>query len=115
MSRMPIHFHEDTAASGCRVAGGKARSAGAWIRRQNTVALRDEIHAVLAQWQSQSSDCQRIFIAASKRTVSTLWCDALSKDDARIRKVPFTTFRPTFAEAAAVSTRHKNAWLPAVD
>jgi hypothetical protein len=59
--------------------GGRARSAGSWLRRQNTIALRDDIHALLEAWKSLLAGCTRIFIAASKRSVSTLFCDTLRR------------------------------------
>lgn len=59
--------------------GGKARSAGSWLRRQNTIALREDIHLLLASWGALLTSCTRIFIAASKRSVSTLYCDALHR------------------------------------
>ncbi len=60
-------------------AGGRAASAGSWLRRQNTIALRDNIHELLALWKPMSTKCQRVFIAATKRTISTLYCEALQK------------------------------------
>ena len=59
--------------------GNAPKSMGAQIRRANTVKLEEDIHELLAAWAPHLEHCQRIFISAAKRSIGTLFCDALSR------------------------------------
>ncbi|OQR95794.1 hypothetical protein THRCLA_07566 [Thraustotheca clavata] len=84
-------------------ASGKAKSAGAQLRRYNEMALQQDISELLTQWKTELDGCTRIFIGAAK-TSRGLFFDktGLNSDDPRIRKVPFGTLRPTFEEVCRV-------------
>jgi hypothetical protein len=90
--------------------GGKTiKSAGSSMRRQNELALRNEVLKTLAEWRALLNDAALIFVAASKTDAATIF-DAergspIRADDPRVRRVPFATKRPTFAETRRVVAR----------
>ncbi|KAF9045715.1 hypothetical protein BDZ89DRAFT_979558 [Hymenopellis radicata] len=82
-------------------AKGNAKSAGAQLRRYGEQALRDDIRNLIADWQEDIDDCERIWIRASG-TNRKIFMDydgcAIAKGDQRLRTFPFPTRRPTQAE-----------------
>ena len=90
--------------------GGKTiKSAGSSMRRQNELALRNEVLKTLAEWRGVLRDAALIFVAASKTDASTIFDEKggspIRADDPRVRRVPFATKRPTFAETRRVVAR----------
>ena len=88
--------------------GGKTiKSAGSSVRRANEAALEKEIRALLGSdaWRGTLERAALLFVSASKTDERTLFVGAdapLRKDDARVRRVPFATRRPTFNETRRV-------------
>ena len=89
--------------------GGKTiKSAGSSIRRANEAALEKEIRDLFlndGRWASIVASAALIFVSASKTDERTLFVGAdapLRRDDARVRRVPFATKRPTFNETRRV-------------
>ncbi len=96
-------------------AKGNAKSAGAQLRRYGEQALRDvstrfamfrlmlnctdiqDIRNLIADWQDDIDDCERIWIRASG-TNRKIFMDydgcAIAKGDQRLRTFPFPTRRP---------------------
>ncbi|GBB93992.1 hypothetical protein RclHR1_02270016 [Rhizophagus clarus] len=80
---------------------GKAKSAGADLRRYNESALQKSIRALIEQWKSMIEESELIFIHAPSHNKNILYNyegAVLKKDDKRIRSFPFSTKRPTFTE-----------------
>lgn len=98
-------------------ANGKAKSAGAQLRRYGEQALREDIQGLLLEWVEELDACERIFIRASVTnrriflesedsiiqkgvlfTVFPSWFMApyipLTIGDERLRTFPFPTRRP---------------------
>ena len=79
------------------------------MRRQNELALRNEVLKTLAEWRGVLRDAALIFVAASKTDASTIFDEKsgspIRADDPRVRRVPFATKRPTFAETRRVVAR----------
>ena len=97
---------------------GKAKSAGAMLRRYGEQALKEDIAACMTLWSGHIQSCSLIFISAPKTMRSILFDDnssatnngsttgvVLSKDDPRISYVPFMVDRPTLEEAKMVHDR----------
>ena len=89
-------------------ATGKfARSAGSRLRRHNEVALNRDIQETLMGWQKDLESCSSIMIAAPGSNGKTLFSlgdtPVLNKADQRVKKVPFTTRRPTLSEVKRVA------------
>ena len=84
------------------------KSAGSSIRRANERALEEETAELLRSWRTHLSNAALIFVSTSKTDARALFdgkAPPLSKDDARVRRVPFMTGRPTFNEARRVVAR----------
>jgi len=83
---------------------GKAKSAGAQIRRYNEQQLQQDILLLIRSWSSFISKSSRIFTSVSKTNQRVFFQDSvvLGSKDPRIRKVPFITRRPTIAHAVEV-------------
>ncbi|GAA5831544.1 hypothetical protein JCM3766R1_001799 [Sporobolomyces carnicolor] len=80
---------------------GKAKSAGAQIRRHNEAALVDEVRELLNDWREEIDDSELIFLRCSKSYYRVFmgYDDAvLTRGDPRIRGFTFPTRRPTIAE-----------------
>jgi Bacteroidetes VLRF1 release factor len=79
---------------------GKAKSAGAGIRRYNEQALTQEVQALLRDWKALINTSSLVFLRATGQNRNTVYFDGaiLNAQDDRIRKFPFSTKRPTFAE-----------------
>ncbi|GAA5892369.1 hypothetical protein JCM8208_005804 [Rhodotorula glutinis] len=99
---------------------GKAKSAGAMIRRHNEAALTDEVRELLGSWAPEIRSSELVFLRCSKNNYRTFFGyddDApLQKGDARIRGFGFPTKRPTinelmrsFLELTRVKTSHLSA------
>ncbi|CAF5186977.1 unnamed protein product, partial [Rotaria magnacalcarata] len=85
--------------------GGKARSAGANLRRQNMLHLKQKIHDLFTTWKNEIQRCLLIFVRAPSFNQQLLFGDKnapLSTSDPRIRSIPFATLRPTFSEIKRV-------------
>ncbi|BGP34414.1 hypothetical protein JCM10296v2_006234 [Rhodotorula toruloides] len=81
-------------------ANGKAKSAGAQIRRHNEAMLNDEVGALLTSWSSHIQSSSLIFLRASKSSYKTFFFPSspLVRTDPRIRGFGFPTKRPTLSE-----------------
>ncbi|CAG8467554.1 1608_t:CDS:2 [Acaulospora morrowiae] len=82
-------------------AKGKAKSAGATIRRYNEAALQNDIRLLLDQWKPMIDQSEIVFVRATSVNKKILYNydeAVLKKDDPRIRSFPFSTRRPTFNE-----------------
>ena len=112
-ARKTFHRYVVRAKAGGRQSGadggGKTiKSAGSSVRRANEAALEREIRALFQVdpvWRSTIVAASLIFVSASKTDERTLFSGAdapLSRDDARVRRVPFATKRPTFNETRRV-------------
>ncbi|UJR23173.1 hypothetical protein I4U23_026193 [Adineta vaga] len=85
--------------------GGKARSAGANLRRQNMLHLKQKIQELFISLKSEMQRCSLIFVRAPSFNQQLLFSDKnapLSTTDPRIRSIPFATLRPTFSEIKRV-------------
>lgn len=82
--------------------GKRAKSAGATIRRNNELALQQEIRALLAEWAPLLREATHIFIQAPGIHNTQIFFghegSPLTRGDERLRRIPFSTRRPTFAE-----------------
>ena len=87
-------------------AKGKAKSAGAALRRYNERALQQDIRDLLTAWSAELQTCDCIFLVVPSTQARAIFFDGdgspLRSDDPRVRKVPFSTRRPTKAEVARV-------------
>ncbi|CAG8445913.1 5435_t:CDS:2 [Dentiscutata heterogama] len=80
---------------------GKAKSAGAEIRRYNESALQRDIRLLLEQWRPLIDQSEFIFVHApgmNKNIILHYDGAILRKDDPRIRSIPFSTRRAKFNE-----------------
>lgn len=70
-------------------------------------ALLDrEVREVLAGWRERLAGAALVFVHAPSANAAPLFggeAPALARGDPRVRSVPFTTRRPTFAEAKRVA------------
>ena len=83
--------------------GKSIKSMGSQLRRANEAALERDIAATLAAWHCDLAKCDLIFVhapAANARAVFS--CDAVERGDTRVRRIPFTTARPTLKELKRV-------------
>eukprot|EP00946_MAST-07B_sp_MAST-7B-sp1_P003238 g3238.t1 len=103
--------------------GGKAKSAGATLRRYNELEFHKDVHALLTEsWKEYLAEADTIWISANKTSRNVLFQapgyagskkkkkkkktgragGALRKDNPAIQKVPFPTARPTLDEVRRV-------------
>ena len=112
-ARKTFHRYVVRAKAGGRQSGadggGKTiKSAGSSVRRANEAALEREIRELFLVdpvWRSTILTASLIFVSVSKTDERTLFSGVeapLSRDDARVRRVPFATKRPTFNETRRV-------------
>lgn len=105
---------------------GKAKSAGAMLRRYGEQALKEDIAQCMTLWSGHIQSCSLIFISAPKTMRSILFDDCssgtnsttpviLSKDDPRISYVPFMVDRPTLEEAKMVHDRCTSVYFNRCD
>ena len=81
------------------------RSAGASLRRYNESALEREVQELLQSWASHLRESTAIFIRAPRTHMTTFTggkTPLVSRDDPRVRGIPFSTRRPTFKEVKRV-------------
>ncbi|POM70511.1 C2h2 finger and Ankyrin domain [Phytophthora palmivora] len=86
-------------------ASGKAKSAGATLRRYNEAALKQDVAALLMEWKDVLKDVDLIFLSSGKTERATFFPEknaVLQPDDKRLKRIPFATFRPTFEEVCRV-------------
>ncbi|TDH70724.1 hypothetical protein CCR75_008289 [Bremia lactucae] len=86
-------------------ANRKVKSAGATLRRYNEVALKQDVAALLLEWKNVLDDAELIFISSGKTERATFFpekSNVLQPGDKRLKRIPFTTFRPTFEEVCRV-------------
>ena len=109
-------------------SGHQAKSIGSSIRRKEAVRFREEVHEVMAEWRDEIAACQRIFLFAPSYNRGIFYRPAITrlkrptttdgssdgnagnvevdvswdKTDVRIRSIPFSVYRPTFAEVERV-------------
>lgn len=110
---------------------GKAKSAGAMLRRYGEQALKEDIAQCLALWSGHIQSCSMILISAPKTMRSVLFDTpenpsagnnnsnttggVLSKDDPRVAYVPFMVDRPTLDEAKMVHDRCTSVYFNRTD
>jgi hypothetical protein len=78
-------------------ANGKAKSAGAQLRRYGEQALRADVQGLLAAWADALQACERVWVRASwasRRVFMEEDGGVFEKGDARVRAFPFPTRRP---------------------
>jgi hypothetical protein len=86
----------------------RAKSMGSQLRRQGEIKLKEDVQNLLSQeWASLIQNASLILVSCPKTMMSTMFStDAtdglLSRNDARVRKVPITVGRPTFESAQVV-------------
>jgi len=84
----------------------KANSMGAQLRRAGEISLREDIHETILQWKSHIASACLVLLSCPKTMMGSVFADAvkdvITRDDERIRKVPFDIGRPTF-EGVCVS------------
>uniref|UniRef100_A0AAV1UHX9 VLRF1 domain-containing protein n=1 Tax=Peronospora matthiolae TaxID=2874970 RepID=A0AAV1UHX9_9STRA len=86
-------------------ASGKAKSAGATLRRYNEAALKQDVAALLVEWKEMLKDAELIFLSSGKTERATFFPEknaVLQPGDKRLKRIPFATFRPTFEEVCRV-------------
>lgn len=82
---------------------GKAKSAGAQIRRHNEAALAAEIAALLESWETDLASCGLVFVFAPGPSAAAVFAtDTLQRGDPRVRGIPFRIHRPTLSEVRRV-------------
>jgi hypothetical protein len=78
----------------------KAKSVGAQLRRAGEQSLKEDIHATVLEWKEYIQKASLILLSCPKTMKTTIFADVVrdvvSRDDARIRKIPFDVGRPTF-------------------
>ncbi|KAI9193746.1 uncharacterized protein BJ171DRAFT_524418 [Polychytrium aggregatum] len=79
---------------------GKAKSAGAQLRRYNEMALREDIRRLMEEWKEHIRQSDLVFVRVPVRSRSVVFCDPaiLEPSSDKVRGFPFTTRRPTFGE-----------------
>jgi hypothetical protein len=87
--------------------GKKAKSAGANLRRANEMKLEQEVGQVLLGWKDELQACHRVLVhAPGKYNKQMLFgTEVLSRDDTRIRSIPFSVMKPTLTELQNVCDR----------
>lgn len=81
--------------------GKVAHSAGSALRRYNESALERDIHELLASWKHHIDAADLVFVHAPSSNGKTLFAEGqktLAASDPRVRRIPFVSRRPTYAE-----------------
>lgn len=95
---------------------GKAKSAGAMLRRYGEEALKEDVHTLLHLWRDHIGHASIILLSVPKTMRSYIFEDSkehskeesgsvLSKDDERNVFVPFLVKVPTFEEAQLIHAK----------
>jgi len=94
-------------------AKGKAKSAGANLRRYNEQMIEQEVKEVLTEWKDyiKASDLVLIHTSNTNKKLIINSTDALTMDDPRIRTIPFTTGRPTLNELATIFDKLSTTYI----
>ncbi|XP_052826487.1 ankyrin repeat and zinc finger domain-containing protein 1 isoform X1 [Octopus bimaculoides] len=85
--------------------GNAPRSAGASLRRHNESALNQDVQELLTSWSDYLMRCDLIFLRAPSFNQQMFFSgknSPLSRNDFRIRGIPFHTRRPTHNETCRV-------------
>lgn len=81
-------------------SGKVGRSAGSQLRRKNETDLLADIEQLLTDWKEELDKCQLIWWNKTFFSQIALFQGkVLPKDDARLRLIPFTTYKPCEEEA----------------
>jgi Bacteroidetes VLRF1 release factor/Vms1-associating treble clef domain len=97
----------------------RPKSVGSQLRRSGEQALKEDVRETLEEWKRYIADAGVVFVSCPKTSRATLFGTneeaaavaasvasggvfLLSKDDKRIRKVPFDVGRPTFENVKVV-------------
>jgi hypothetical protein len=100
-------------------AKGKAKSAGAQIRRENEMMLKSDIKKLLINWKQYLDHTSVIWFRGAIHYKSTImgYEDAsIQENDERVTKIPFTTKRPTYKEVVrCYQELNKVQWARAVN
>jgi hypothetical protein len=103
----------------CDKHGGCMKSAGSQLRRYNEVKHRDEVQELLSTWHDYVSSASLIFMHAPGINRTMFFPTSqqeLKNFDERIKSVPMTTGRPSYAEVnrvwQALSTLQINRVAP---
>jgi hypothetical protein len=84
----------------------RPKSMGAQLRRAGEQNLKEDIEKLILEWKEHIDRASLIFVACPKTMKTTLFASPvekiLSKDDSRIRSIPFDVGRPTFEGACVV-------------
>lgn len=95
--------------------GSHPKSAGASLRRYNEQALVQHVQDIVTQWDAELKRCCRIFYRASgPYNRSVLFgggSPPLRREDERLRTIPFSTRRGTFAEVKRVQSLLSSAHI----
>lgn len=86
--------------------GKYARSAGSRLRRYNEAALAEDVRQALHDWQDLLKTCDQVHVHApgsNWKDLMTAGAGVLRPGDDRVRRIPFTTRRPTFSETKRVA------------
>jgi hypothetical protein len=84
----------------------RPKSMGAQLRRAGEQNLKEDIEKLICEWKEHIDRASLIFVACPKTMKTTLFASpvekVLSKDDSRIRSIPFDVGRPTYEAACVV-------------
>lgn len=85
--------------------GSHPKSAGASLRRYNEMSLMQHIQDITQVWEEHFKSCQLIFYRATSSNKNALFSGknaVLTRNDERLRTIPFPTKRATFNEVKRV-------------
>ena len=87
-------------------SGKFAKSMGSQLRRHNEAALERDVSETLAAWAHELRGCHLLFVHASAANAKAVFgAGGIGRDDTRVRRIPFTTGRPTLRELKRVVMR----------
>lgn len=87
-------------------SGKYAKSMGSQLRRHNEAALERDIVTTLAAWHGELARCDLVFVHAPAANGKAVFGEGgIARHDARTRRVPFVTSRPTLTEVKRVLAR----------
>lgn len=102
----------------------RAKSVGSQLRRAGEQSLKEDVQETIVEWREYVANARLVFVACPKTMQSTLFftdksdesrAPILSKDDDRIRKIPFDAGRPTFESVKIVHQVMLGVEVRAVD